>query len=137
MAVASRSCGSVATRVRKPGIVTTQADVGARVFTRMWGTMIVAEDLRLRTDRLYSSWARYASYLPSEFLLQLRKRNLNHGRSSVGTAIRQITLQQIANQFFDLGVTQWIIRFDRVPAHGLGDHFLTQAHRRTAIAGAL
>ncbi len=43
----------------------------------------------------------------------------------MGTAIRQITLEEIANQFLYLGVTQRIIGFDGVPTNCLGDHFLT------------
>ena len=42
----------------------------------------------------------------------------------MGTTIGQITLEQIANQFLYLGVTQRIIGLDGVPTNCLGDHFL-------------
>src|SRR5207248_2391338 len=40
-----------------------------------------------------------------EFFLQFGVRNLDHGGTAMGTAVRQITSEQIANQFFDFGIT--------------------------------
>src|SRR6266513_1475665 len=69
------------------------------------------------------------SNLPTEFLLYLRKRNLDHRRPSMGTAIRQIAVEQIANQFLYFGITQRIIGFDGVPTYRLGNHLFAQSHR--------
>src|SRR6516162_2385621 len=74
-------------------------------------------------------WFLLTSDFATEFLFQLSKRNLDHGRPSMRAAVRQIAVEQIADQLFHFRIAQRIVGFDSVPAHTLGDHLFSQTHR--------
>ncbi|MEK0446272.1 MAG: hypothetical protein RLZZ399_1593 [Verrucomicrobiota bacterium] len=62
----------------------------------------------------------------AELFFQLQIAHLDHGGTPMGATIRQIAGQQVFEEAGQFGFAQRVVCFDGVPAHGFGNHVLSQ-----------
>lgn len=74
---------------------------------------------------------------PSESFLQILTGELDQGGAPVWAGVGHIAFAKVFQELFDLLRVEVVIGFHRMPAHGLGNDILAEAHLVDGLAGSL